>query len=640
MMVVEKIKYDESLRSGTDKLNASIEQSNSAISEAGVAKNTANQAVSTSQEAVTKAESIQAQFNQVVIEGDSSVEAAQARVDTKNVAQPTLKARLDKDYNEVTAQLAQKAKESDLAIERSRINSLTTLPNGSTTGDAELIDGRIGQLGFNYGNLGTSIREQVKSVIGANSGSKQLVLPEVFNGATIRVEKEFFKGQEIEISLQADEGIIRPGVLLAVGLIDVNGVQVNGVTSVSINEPKKHIVSINTKGVVVWIDPTQKISSGTVTLSVKHAENVFESINTLKTNSDVLVSEVIGDNVAKPFRITPSYNVSTTVDLNVYAYHSFKKGEKITIELTSGDLIETSGRVLVGVGYPNGEKTNALTIPPNKEVIYTLEDNASFLHFWLDRGSVLKNGSIQFIIKNYIGDGLKGQIANIESRVTQLELSPNHSDLEGKTFSILGDSYSTYYGWLPSGYSSWYKETGNSEPNDVSSVKDTWWWKLSNETKLSLLINSSFSGSTISNTGYSGADSTATSFVTRMKKDIGEQRNLSPKPNVIIIFGGTNDDWAGSPVGALKYSGWTDEDLKSVLPAFCYMLDYLKLWNPHARIINVVNTGISSPISTGMQTACTHYNVENLVLTNIGKEGGHPNKAGMNSIKDQIINIL
>ncbi|WP_226639335.1 glycoside hydrolase family 55 protein [Priestia flexa] len=106
-MPVEKISHEESLFEGTDKLNASIEQSNSAISEAGVAKNTANQAVSTSQEAVTKAESVQAQFNQVVIEGDSSVEAAQARVDVKNVAHPTLKARADSDYNEVTAQLAE-----------------------------------------------------------------------------------------------------------------------------------------------------------------------------------------------------------------------------------------------------------------------------------------------------------------------------------------------------------------------------------------------------------------------------------------------------------------------------------------------------------------------------------------------------
>ncbi|WEZ09587.1 hypothetical protein P5663_07025 [Priestia flexa] len=73
-------------------------------------KTNAEQALTFATEAKGKAESVQAQFNQVIIEGDSSVEAAQARVDTKNVAQPTLKARLDNDYNEVTAQLAESAK--------------------------------------------------------------------------------------------------------------------------------------------------------------------------------------------------------------------------------------------------------------------------------------------------------------------------------------------------------------------------------------------------------------------------------------------------------------------------------------------------------------------------------------------------
>ncbi|MBN8253922.1 hypothetical protein [Priestia flexa] len=74
-------------------------------------KTNAEQALTFATEAKVQAESVQAQFNQVVIEGDSSVEAAQARVDAKNVAQPTLKARLDNDYNEVTAQLADKAKQ-------------------------------------------------------------------------------------------------------------------------------------------------------------------------------------------------------------------------------------------------------------------------------------------------------------------------------------------------------------------------------------------------------------------------------------------------------------------------------------------------------------------------------------------------
>lgn len=70
----------------------------------------AEQALTFATEAKGKAESVQAQFNQVVIEGDSSVEAAQARVDAENVSHPTLKARADSDYNKVTAQLAESVK--------------------------------------------------------------------------------------------------------------------------------------------------------------------------------------------------------------------------------------------------------------------------------------------------------------------------------------------------------------------------------------------------------------------------------------------------------------------------------------------------------------------------------------------------
>ena len=54
----------------------------------------------------------------------------------------------------------QKATKVELDIERKRINNLTTLPEGSTTGDAELIDGRIGADGFVYNNIGDAIREQ------------------------------------------------------------------------------------------------------------------------------------------------------------------------------------------------------------------------------------------------------------------------------------------------------------------------------------------------------------------------------------------------------------------------------------------------------------------------------------------------
>ena len=57
-----------------------------------------------------------------------------------------------------------KASKVELDIERKRIDRFTSLPEGSTTGDAELIDGRVGADGKTYENIGTAIREQFKNV--------------------------------------------------------------------------------------------------------------------------------------------------------------------------------------------------------------------------------------------------------------------------------------------------------------------------------------------------------------------------------------------------------------------------------------------------------------------------------------------
>lgn len=94
-MPVEKISHEESLFEGTEKLNASIEQSNVAVNKSFNAENIANQANTTSNQAVLKAESVQEQFNQVVIEGDSSVEAAQARLNSRGDIFDVLKERID-----------------------------------------------------------------------------------------------------------------------------------------------------------------------------------------------------------------------------------------------------------------------------------------------------------------------------------------------------------------------------------------------------------------------------------------------------------------------------------------------------------------------------------------------------------------
>lgn len=83
------------------------------------AKEAADYAVNTAEFAKAKAESVQAQFNQVVIEGDSSVEAAQARVGSDGTTYETLKERLDAEHEQVNTRLAQneqKIKEVDFRL--------------------------------------------------------------------------------------------------------------------------------------------------------------------------------------------------------------------------------------------------------------------------------------------------------------------------------------------------------------------------------------------------------------------------------------------------------------------------------------------------------------------------------------------
>jgi len=84
--------------------------------------------------------------------------------------------------NDFDAQLAEKALQSDLEIEKARITNLATLTGGSTTGDAELIDGRIGEDGTVYDNLGQAIRTQVGKKADKTIIQSKLITFEVFEG--------------------------------------------------------------------------------------------------------------------------------------------------------------------------------------------------------------------------------------------------------------------------------------------------------------------------------------------------------------------------------------------------------------------------------------------------------------------------
>lgn len=220
----------------------------------------------------------------------------------------------------------------------------------------------------------------------------------------------------------------------------------------------------------------------------------------------------------------------------------------------------------------------------------------------------------------------------ISQRVEQVE---NSIKKINGSFSIIGDSYSTFKNWITSGNSPWYPRAGN----DVTSVKETWWYQLSKETGLKLLTNESYSGSTVCNTGYDGADSTTTSFITRAKK-IGEDNIFGEKPNVIFIFGGLNDSWAGVPIGEVKYDTFEMSELNNFLPAYSYLVDYLQLYNPQARIISVYSDGIKTEMKSGIQEIVEHYGIESVAVSGYTTQSEHADISGMKTICSQIKAIL
>ena len=85
-------------REARNAINDNFEELYGYKNTADSAKEAADYAVTTAEYAKAKADSVQEQFNQVVIEGDSSVEAAQARVGADGAVYETLKERLDAEY--------------------------------------------------------------------------------------------------------------------------------------------------------------------------------------------------------------------------------------------------------------------------------------------------------------------------------------------------------------------------------------------------------------------------------------------------------------------------------------------------------------------------------------------------------------
>lgn len=205
-------------------------------------------------------------------------------------------------------------------------------------------------------------------------------------------------------------------------------------------------------------------------------------------------------------------------------------------------------------------------------------------------------------------------------------------------FSILGDSYSTFEGYVdPETNDVWHYENIG-----VTSVEQMWWFQVAKKTGWTMELNNSFSGSLICNYGdFEGGNYYApNSFIHRME-GLGN-------PDVIFVFGGTNDVWQDAPFGDYVYSDWTEEQLCSFRPGLAYLLDNLKRLYPKAKLYFLLETdpcpdGITEETRLNLIRSAyritSHYGVDCIDL-NIHKNWWHPDVKGQKNIAEQVIDYL
>ena len=229
----------------------------------------------------------------------------------------------------------------------------------------------------------------------------------------------------------------------------------------------------------------------------------------------------------------------------------------------------------------------------------------------------------------------------VSSKTQSTTQEPKPQEVKFGNTLILGDSYSTFEGYIPEGNATYYGVNSSNNLTDVKRVEDTWWNLLMKETGSNLVLNDSYSGSTIGYTGYNFADySGDLSFIYRLRKLDNTGFFQNNKVDTIFIFGGTNDSWCGAPIGDVKYNNILPRDCYSVLPAVCYLIKYAKEVAPKAKIYLIINSELKDDLTEGMITAAEHYKIKAVKLQGISKTDNHPNTNGMIAIKNQIIEAV
>ena len=138
-------------------------------------------------------------------------------------------------------------------------------------------------------------------------------------------------------------------------------------------------------------------------------------------------------------------------------------------------------------------------------------------------------------------------------------------------YSVLGDSISTFYGYVPENYAVFYTLEA-AMYNGLTSIEDVWWHQVMNYLGAELLVDAAYSGGRVSGNEFPAANT---------YERIRALRTPQHEPDGILVYLGYNDYGYSVPI-----RNENDEtDCTCFYNAYILMLNRLKECYPNALII-------------------------------------------------------
>ena len=267
-----------------------------------------------------------------------------------------------------------------------------------------------------------------------------------------------------------------------------------------------------------------------------------------------------------------------------------------------------------------------------------------------------KNGGGDEFFQSVATDSENLYLTLADGTVIRIPIVSTSLSFAGKVVSIMGDSISTFEGWIPveDGHNLNHRKR-YPQSNLFEDVRLTWWHMLINNLGAKLGVNDSWAGSMVSNTattnsGDIGPDACMAS-ITRIT-NLGSNGT----PDLIFFYGGTNDAARNVPMGTFEPSKFQQVDLTSTTwstfaDAYAVAIMRMQHYYPDAKIIAMTPTWTTSyytpqrldEVVKMIKEICDYYGVAVVDLRKCGinqnnldktlGDGIHPSALGMEMIE-------